>query len=177
MVPQRDWNCTEYFRHIWHTGKGWQCAVQLSGAAESRSTTGSVVQHQGWSAVNRGICAHLQGKGFLGGSWPGWGWGFCSWLGPQGCSVVFPEINSKPQVCLSLFHLEQVEIFFSTQNYLRIPCREDSESKPSETFPSALLWLIYNIESVYGVQLLIWYTSVLQNYHHHSFVWQLNHVP
>ena len=26
--------------------------------------------------------------------------------------MVFPEINSKPQVCLSLFHLEQFEIFF-----------------------------------------------------------------
>ena len=64
------------------------------------------------SAVNRGICAHLQGKGFVCGTRPGWGWGFCSQLWPQGCSVVFPEINPKPQVCLSLFHLEQFEIFF-----------------------------------------------------------------
>ena len=152
MVPQRDWNCTECLRRTWHTGQGWQGALQVSGAAESRSTTGSTVQHQADSAVNSGVCAQLQGKGFLCGTRPGWGWGFCSRLWPQGYSVVFPEIHSKPQVCLSLFHLEQFEIFFfSTQNYLRVPCREVSESRDSETFPSALLWLIYNIESVDGV--------------------------
>ena len=139
MVPQRDWNCTECLRHTWHTGQRWQCVGQLSGTAESRSTTGSIVQHQADSAVNSGVCAQLQGKGFLCGTRPKWDRGCCSPPWPQGCSVVFPEINSKPQVCLSLFHLEQFEIFFSTQNYLRIPCREDSESKDSETFPSALL--------------------------------------
>ena len=105
------------------------------------------------SAANRGVCAHLQGKRFLCGTPPGWGWGFCSQLWPQGGSVVCPEIHPKPQVCLSLFHLEQFELFFSpTQNYPRIPCREISESKDSETFPSALLWLIYNTESVYCAQ-------------------------
>ena len=109
MVPQRDWNSTECLRH---TGQRRQCAVQVSGAAESRSTTGSIVQHQADSAVNSGVCAQLQGKGFLCGARLWWGWGFCSRLWPQGCSVVFPEINSKPQVCLSLFHLEQFEIFF-----------------------------------------------------------------
>ena len=132
MVPQRDWNCTECLRRTWHTGQGWQCAVQVSGAAESRSTPGSTVQHQADSAVNSGVCAQLQGKGFLCGTRPKWDRGCCSPPWPQGCSVVFPEINSKPQVCLSLFHLEQFEIFFSTQNYLRIPCREDSESKDSD---------------------------------------------
>ena len=112
MVPQRDWNCTECLRHTWHTGQRWQCVGQLSGTAESRSTTGSTVQHQADSAVNSGVCAQLQGKGFLCGTRPGWGWGFCSRLWLQGCSVVFPEINLKPQLCLSLFHLEQFKTFF-----------------------------------------------------------------
>lgn len=67
MVPQRDWNCTEYFRHIWHPGKGWQCAVQLSGAAESKSTTGSVVQHQGWQCCEQEYLCSPAGEGV-----PGW---------------------------------------------------------------------------------------------------------
>ena len=44
-------------------GAGGQCAVQVSGAAESRSTTGSTVQHQADSAVKSGVCAQLQGRG------------------------------------------------------------------------------------------------------------------
>ena len=178
MVPQRDWNCTEYFRHIWHTGKGWQCAVQLSGAAESRSTTGSVVQHQGWQCCEQEYLCSPAGEGV-----PGWA------LTRVGLRILFLAVASglfsgfpwnklkTTSVPLSVPFRTIWNFFSSIQNYLRISCREISESKDSETFPSALLWLIYNIESVYGVQLLIWYTSVLQNYHHHSFVWQLNHVP
>ena len=130
----------------------------------------------GLKCCEQGYLCSLAGEGV-----PGWvltrlGLRILFLAGASGLFSGFPWNKLKTTVCLSLFHLEQVEIFFSTQNYLRIPCREDSESKDSETFPSALLWLIYNIESVYGVQLLIWYTSVLQNYHHHSFIWQLNHV-
>ena len=52
-------------------GQRRQCAVQVSGAAESRSTTGSTVQHQADSAVNSGVCAQLQGKGSCVGPDPG----------------------------------------------------------------------------------------------------------
>ena len=176
-VPQRDWNCTECLRHIWHTGQRWQCAVQLSEAAENRSSPRSIVQHQGCQCCEQ--------------------WCLCSPAGEEvpvwdptrvGLRILFPAVASgrfsglpwnKPKttsVPLSVTFRTIWNFFSSIQNYLRIPCRETSESKDSETFPSALLWLIYNIESVYGVLLLIWYTSVLQNNHHHSFIWQLNHV-
>ena len=126
-----------------------------------------------------------------------WQWCLCSPSGEgvpgwdptkEALRILFPAVASgqfsgfpwnKPKttsVPLSVPFRTIWNFFSSIQNYLRISCREISESKDSETFPSALLWLIYNIESVYGVQLLIWYTSVLQNYHHHSFIWQLNHV-
>ena len=52
-------------------GQGWQGVIQVSRAAESRSTTGSVSNIRADSAVSSGICAHLQGKGFLCGTQPG----------------------------------------------------------------------------------------------------------
>ena len=177
MVPQRDWNCTECFRHIWHMGQGWRCVGQVSGAAESRPSPGSIVQHQGWQCCEQGYLCSPAGEAV-----PGWD--------PTrvGLRILFPAVTSGlfsgfpwnklkiTSVPLSVSFRTIRNLFFPTQNYLRISCREDSESKHSETFLSALLWLIYNIESVYGVQLLIWYTSVLQNNRHHSFVWWLNHV-
>lgn len=178
MVPQRDWNCTECLRRTWHTGQGWQCAVQVSGAAESRSTTGSIVQHQGWQCCEQWCLCSAAGEGV-----PVWdptrvGLRILFPAVASGLFSGFPWNNFKTiSVPLSVPFRTIWNLFFSTQNYLRIPCREDSESRDSETFPSALLWLIYNIESVYGVQLLTWYTSVLQNNHHHSLIWQLNHVP
>ena len=176
-MPQRDWNCTECFRHTGHMGQRWQGAVQLSGAAKSRSTTGSTVQRQGWQCCEQGYLCSPAGEGVR------------VWDPTRvGLRILFPAVASglfsgfpwnKPKttsVPLSVQFRTIWNFFSSIQNYLKIPCKEISESKDSETFPSALLWLIYNIESVYGVQLLIWYTSVLQNYHHHSFIWQLNHV-
>ena len=168
MVPQRDWNCTECFRHIWHMGQGWRCVGQVSGAAESRPSPGSIVQHQGWQCCEQGYLCSPAGEAV-----PGWD--------PTrvGLRILFPAVASrlfsgfpwnKPQTTTIW------KFFFTHSELPKNTCREISESKDSETFPSALLWLIYNIESVYGVQLLIWYTSVLQNNRHHSFIWQPNHV-
>ena len=63
MVPQRDWNCTECLRRTWHTGQGWQGALQVSGAAESRSTTGSTAQHQGWQCCEQWCLCSAAGEG------------------------------------------------------------------------------------------------------------------
>ena len=105
-------------------GQRWQYVGQVSGAVENRSTTGSTVQHQGWQCCEQGyLCSPA---GFLGGTRPVWGWGFCSQLWPQGCSVVFPEINPKPQ---------QFENFFSpTQNYLRIPVGKSQRARIQRLF-------------------------------------------
>ena len=89
----------------------------------------------GLKCCDSGVCAHLQGKGFLGGTQPGRGWGFCSRLWPQGNSVVFPEINPKPQVCLSLFNLEQFEIFFPPyRTILRFHVRKSQRARIQRLF-------------------------------------------
>ena len=176
MVPQRDWNCTECVRCMWHTGRGGgvlsRCQEQQR-AGLPQSPLSSIRAEVLWQWC---LCSPA------GEAVPGWD------LTREGLRILFPAVASglfsgfpwnKPQntsVPLSVPFRTIWNFFSSIQNYLRIPCREISESKDSETFPSALLWLIYNIESVYGVQLLIWHTSVLQNYHHQSFVWQMNHV-
>ena len=154
----------------------WTCVVQASEQQRAGLVMGSVVQHQGWWCCEQWCLCSPEGKGFLCGTHPGWGEesvpGCASGL-VSGFPWNKPQTTSVP---LSVPFRTIWNIFPPTQNYLRIPCSRISESKDSETFPSALLWLIYNIESVYGVQLLIWHTSVLKNNHHHSFVWQLNHV-
>ena len=134
-MPQRDWNCTECVRCMWHTGRGGSVLSRCQEQQRAGLPQGPLFSIRAISAVNRGICAHLQGKGFVCGPRPGWGWGFCSQLWPQGCSVVFPEINPKPQVCLSLFHLEQFEIFFPPyRTILRFHVRKSQRARIQRLF-------------------------------------------
>ena len=125
MVPQRDWKYTECLRHTWHTGQRWQGISQLSGAAESRSTTGSTVQHQGWQCCEQVYLCSPAGEGV-----PGWDPTLVRLriLFPARTSGLFSGFPwNKPKTTIWNF-------FFPTQNYLRIPVGKSQRARIQRLF-------------------------------------------
>lgn len=84
-------------------GQGWQCVSRIvRSSRESRSTTGSLSSIRLtvlWTVVSVLSC---RGRGSCVGPNPAGTEDSVPSCWPQGCSVVFPEIDSKPQVCLSV---------------------------------------------------------------------------